>query len=40
MVRYQITTKLGKDTGETRERGGGGLHRFLFVELCQPDVEF
>ena len=23
MVRYQITTKLGKDTGETRERGGG-----------------
>ena len=30
---------LGKDTGETRERGGG-LHRFLFVDVCQPDVEF
>ena len=29
MVRYQITTKLGKDTGETRERGGG-----VFTDFC------
>ena len=35
MVRYQITTKLGKDTGETRERGGGGSSQ-IFVRGIVP----